>query len=260
MTTTPPVAPAPVAPVAPPPAPTFVKTAAFNSSVSVRGALQGPTINDIYYKINLEEYNRLNSVAAAESSITNLHSTVTSEVARLDGQHTSDDQRLTSVETALKDVDTDIDGKIEAQITKHNQDMDNLNPRVASFESSFIIDQVKQTITVPSGFKFIVLGDLEQGFQYLGHFDNPIIIPTATFNFSINQSYTHTDGVIYVYDLSNSINSITKQDEVLPAINIIDNTITSFEIIRFDDSTMSNQLAALCKNSDGTTLKLFKLN
>ena len=112
----------------------------------------------------VSEIARIDGALAQETSDRlALGALVSTEVTRLDAQHVSDDQRLTSVETALTNIDTDLQNQITTQINAHNADIGNLDPRVAKYEGLLVIDEAAKTITIPADYKLVVQGAFEQG-------------------------------------------------------------------------------------------------
>jgi len=100
---------------------------------------------------------------ALETKHDNDKSSIDTEIATLNTLHSQDNARLTSVETALASVDTDLQNQITSAVNLHNLDLDNALPRISTLESSFVIDDVAHTITIPAGYKFIVEGDFQNG-------------------------------------------------------------------------------------------------
>lgn len=150
------------------------KTAVFRSDLVVDGVLQGPTISgidtkitnnklDIETKLNQEVVDRTTAIDNVNTAFNNRVTFTDTELQRLQTQHNSDDTRLTTVETRLDGVDANLQTQISNQIAKHNTDIANLDPRVATLESKFIVDSINKTITIPEDYKFVILGSLEQG-------------------------------------------------------------------------------------------------
>lgn len=121
------------------------------------------TINQNKTDIEASLASEVNARLSLEGAVNTRNTFVDSEIVRLDAQHTSDDARLTQVETDLSNVDTTIQNTISAQIDDFNQHTANILPRVDDIEAKFTIDNVAKTITIPADYKLIVLGEFEQG-------------------------------------------------------------------------------------------------
>jgi len=116
---------------------------------------------DIEGKLAVETNARLSLEQAGNNRATY----VDGEIARLDQQHADDDARLTAVETAQSQVNTDIEQKIQERIDAHNADLDNTLPRLAKLEEYFVIDESSGTpiVRIKAGVQFEVSGNFVQG-------------------------------------------------------------------------------------------------
>ena len=117
--------------------------------------------NDMEGKMAQEISDRL----ASEQSQFNKNASLDTEIATLNNLHASDDARLTSVESALQAVDTDLENKIQERIDAHNADLDNTLPRLAKLEDYMVIDESgsEPVIRFKSGVKVVITGEFEQG-------------------------------------------------------------------------------------------------
>ena len=120
-------------------------------------------LTDAQTSLSSDIANETTARLAFQSSQNAKNNQLDQEIADLNALHVSDDARLTNIEATLDQRDDDIEAKIDAQISAHNTDIANLDPRVASLEGVFAVDPVNKTITVPADYNLVVLGDFNQG-------------------------------------------------------------------------------------------------
>ena len=117
---------------------------------------------DIESKLAQETSDRL--TLASEVSTRNTF--IDGEIKTLNDLHTADDIRLTNVETALQNVDVNLQSQIDTAVNQLNINHQNVEPRTAKLEEYLIIDETdpaNPTVSIKPGVKFIVTGDFVQG-------------------------------------------------------------------------------------------------
>ena len=118
---------------------------------------------DIESKLAQETSDRL--TLASEVSTRNTF--IDGEIKTLNDLHTADSLRLTNVETALQNVDVNLQSQIDTAVNQLNINHSNVEPRTSKLEEFLIIDETTDpanpTVSIKPGVKFIVTGDFVQG-------------------------------------------------------------------------------------------------
>ena len=113
-------------------------------------------------KLAQEKADRL----ASEQTQSNKNSSLDGEILQLNNLHSSDDARLTAVESALQTVDTDLQNQIQERINAHNADLQDTLPRLAKIEDYFVIDESdpnEPVIRFKENVKVVCSGEFIQG-------------------------------------------------------------------------------------------------
>ena len=113
--------------------------------------------------LTTEITNRLN----LEQNFNNRSIFVDGEIQALNDLHTSDSNRLTTVESRLDSVDVDLKSQIDSAVNQLNINHANVEPRTAKLEEYFIIDEASDpanpVVRIKPGVKFEVSGEFVQG-------------------------------------------------------------------------------------------------
>ena len=138
-----------------------LNTAFENADTALQSAIDANEA-DIEAKHAQEVSDRL----ALATLVSNNKSATDTSLADLEQKHQEDDARLTSVETALQNVDTDLQSQITAAVNDLNINHQNVEPRTAKLEEYLEIDEsdpANPVVKIKQGVRFEVSGDFVQG-------------------------------------------------------------------------------------------------